>query len=175
MKTQILSVFSVFMMALTFVACSEKEEPLNVNPLIGQWEAQNGNFIQIKVDGEPKSFLEFGIEVLGISEAEAENYAKSYFQTQILGPIALENPRLIFEGNSFRSIFPETEKSGQWAWLNDGQLLQFILPESIIERFSFNVRKADAASLELNWSGDIQYLESNARVYKVEVQIQLSR
>lgn len=175
MKTQILNVFSVILMALAFVACSEKEEPLNVHPLIGQWEAQNSNFIQIQVDGQAITFLEFGKEVLGFNEAEAEAYAKSYIQTQILGPIALENPRLIFQENGFRSIFSDAEKSGQWEWLNDGQLLKFMLPEGAVESYNFNVQKADALVLELDWSGDVQYMESNAQVFEVMVKIKLVR
>jgi hypothetical protein len=175
MKTQFLNVVSVILMALSFVACSEKEEPLNVNPLIGQWEAQNDDFIQIQVDGVAKTFLEFGMEVLGVNEAEAEAYAKSYVQTQILGPIALENPRLVFQENSFRSVFPEVEKSGQWEWLNDGQLLKFMLPESAVESYNFNVQRVDALTLELDWSGDVQYMESNAQVFEVVVKIKLVR
>jgi hypothetical protein len=175
MKTQILNVFSALLMALSFLACSEKEEPLNVNPLIGQWEAQNSNFIEIQVDGKAKSFLEFGREVFGLNEADAEAYAKSYVQNQILGPIALENPRLIFQENSFRSIFPEAEKSGQWEWLNDGQLLKLVLPDETEDSFNFNVRKSEASLLELDWTGNIQYLEPDAQVFDVSVIIQLVR
>ena len=175
MKTQLIIAMSAFGLALSLAACGEKEEPQNINPLIGQWEAQNGDFIQIQVDGVAKTFLEFGMEVLGVNEAEAEAYAKSYVQTQILGPIALENPRLVFQENNFRSVFPEVEKSGQWEWLNDGQLLKFMLPESAVESYNFNVQKADALTLELDWKGDVQYMESNAQVFEVVVKIKLVR
>ncbi|RPA69425.1 hypothetical protein EF405_06435 [Cyclobacteriaceae bacterium YHN15] len=173
MKNQVLNLLGLALLTMAFGACNNDEVTPIVDPIIGEWVAAEEQFLTIKVDGEEKSMLEFGMEVLRTNEAGAEEAAKEYLQNTILGPIDFEEPKLLFSSsNQFSAVLASEEIEGTWTFQNARTVLKLKVPDLDDHDFNFNLRKLSANELVLDWEWEMIFI-GEGETYDVALKIKL--
>lgn len=130
MKKSVLNLRGLALLAMIFGACCNDDNIPEIDPIIGEWVAAEGQFMTIKVDGEEKSILEFGMEVLRTNEAGAEQAAREYLKHSILGPIDIQQPKLKFSSSDqLLADLSGEQIVGTWKLQNERTVLKIITPE----------------------------------------------
>jgi hypothetical protein len=174
MKKEIINLFGLAMLAMTFGACNDDDVIPVIDPIIGEWVAAEGQFLTLTVDGEEKSVKEFGMEVLRTNEAGAELAAKEYLQNTILGPIDIEEPTLLFsDSNQLSAVLDGEEVEGTWSFLNDRTLLKLIVPDINSTDYNFNLKKLTGNELELDYDWEMSYIGEQTDAYEVALKVKL--
>ncbi|EON78369.1 hypothetical protein ADIS_1232 [Lunatimonas lonarensis] len=157
-------------------ACQEEDVVPAMSPLIGEWEAAEGQFLALTVDGEEKTKQEFGVEVLKVHETVAERATLEYLQDNFLGPIDGVAPKLVFSGSDQLSATVAGEQlQGIWHLQNEGTVLKLVVPGLYENGFFFNLRKLTMQELQLDWSWDMTFLGDEGELMRVGLVIKLVR
>lgn len=176
MKTRLLNLLGLALLTMAFGACNNDEVIPVADPIIGEWVAAEGQFLTITVDGTEKSLIEFGMEILKTNEAGAEAAAKEYFQNLILGPIDIEEPKLLFSSsNQLTAVLDGEEIEGTWRFQNARTILRLSVPELNDNDYNFNLKKFTANELELDWEWDLSFVGENTEEYRVRLKIMLTK
>jgi hypothetical protein len=174
MKNRVLNLLGLALLTMVFGACNNDEVTPIVDPIMGEWVAAEGQFLTIIVDGEEKSMLEFGMEVLRTNESGAEQAAKEYLQNTILGPIDFEEPKLFFSSsNQLSAVLAGEEIEGTWRFQNARTVLKLKVPDLDEYDFNFNLRKLSANELLLDWEWEMIFSGEEGKTYDVALKIKL--
>ncbi|HSI77163.1 MAG TPA: hypothetical protein VK957_14780 [Lunatimonas sp.] len=161
-------------LAIFHAACNNDDVTPTINPIIGEWVAAEGQFLILTVDGEEKSLVEFGMEVLRTNEAGAELAARDYLQYSFLGPIDMQEPKLLFESPSqLSSTLSGEQIEGTWRTHNERTVLKITAPDLSENDFSFNLKKLTVNELELDWSWEMSYIGETTEPFHVGLKIKL--
>ncbi|WP_194778438.1 hypothetical protein [Pararhodonellum marinum] len=167
------------MMGLAFLSmvlggCNNDDSLPIVNPIIGEWVAAEGQFTTITVNGEEKTIVEFGMEVLKSNETEAELAGKEYLQFNFLGPIDMEEPKLLFTpSDKLIANLSGEQIEGTWELKNNKTILNLEAPDLYANGYSFNVKKLTANELELDWEWEMSLVGEDPEVFEVGLKIKL--
>lgn len=174
MKNRVLNLLGLALLTMGFGACNNDEVTPVVDPIIGEWVAAEGQFLTITVDGEEKSMMEFGMEVLRTNEAGSEQAAKEYLQNTILGPIDIEEPNLVFSSSDqLSATLAGEEIEGTWKLQNARTILKLLVPDLNELDFNFNLKKLTSNELELDWEWEMSYIGEETEAYEVVLKIKL--
>jgi hypothetical protein len=174
MKKEVLNLLGLALLAMVFGACNNDEVSPVVDPIIGEWVAAEGQFLTITIDGEEKSMVEFGMEILRTNEAGAGQAAKEYLQNTILGPIDFEEPKLLFSSsNQLSAVLAGEEIEGTWRFQNARTVLKLKVPDLDEYDFNFNLRKLSANELVLDWEWEMIFIGEEEETYDVALEIKL--
>ncbi len=174
MKKMFNKYYVYFLLAIPAFSCINEENKQIKIPIIGEWKAAEGQFLEITVNGEEKSLTEFGMEVLKFNESEAELAARDYLQNNFMGPIAIDEPKLVFlPSNAFSAELSNDKIEGSWGLVNNGTVLNLSVNTLPARDYSFNVKKLTNNELELDWQWEMGLLEDNAEFYQAGIKIHL--
>jgi hypothetical protein len=176
MKNRVLNLLGLALLTMAFGACNNDEITPVIDPIIGEWVAAEGQFLTLSVDGEEKSLLEFGMEVLRTNEAGAEQAAKEYLQNNFLGPIDIEQPNLVFSSSDqLSAVLAGEEIEGTWRFQNARTVLKLKVPDLDDFDFNFNLKKLTANELELDWEWEMSYIGEETEAFEVALKIELAK
>jgi hypothetical protein len=178
MKNFTLKILTLALLAFALHACEKNDESLTVDHIIGNWMATQGdNFISIYLHDEEIGISDFGMIVFGLNEESAEAYAKNYLQAQVLGPIDVNVPAIVFkEEQTFLSQKAGESVEGNWQWMNDKQYLRINPEKDPLDHYNFTIEKLNAAELILRYDATIEILGGQEnQVYPFSVIIKLKR
>ena len=174
MKNGVLNLMGLALLTMVFGACNDDEVIPVVDPIIGEWVAAEGQFLTLTIDGEEKSMVEFGMEVLRSNEAGAEQAAKEYLQNTILGPIDIEEPTLLFSSSDqLSAVLASEEIEGTWKFQNARTVLKLKVPDLNEHYFTFNLKKLTANELELDWDWEMSFIGDETETYEVSLKVKL--
>jgi hypothetical protein len=174
MKNRVLNLLGLALLAMAFGACNNDEVTPVVDPIIGEWVAAEGQFLTLTIDGEEKSLMEFGMEVLRTNEAGAEQAAKEYLQNTFLGPIDIEEPNLVFSSSDqLSAVLAGEEIEGTWRFQNARTVLKLRVPDLDEYDFNFNLKKLTANELELDWEWEMSFIGEETEAYEVSLKVNL--
>lgn len=176
MKNLIVKPLCFFMLCMSLGACDSEDNLPEVNPIIGEWKAVEGNFLSLKVNGEEKSLEEFGVEVLRSNPTAAVAAAEDYLVYNFLGPIDLYEPQIMIAPQEMFSALVNGERvSGIWKLQNARTVLHLNSLDLRENGYFYNVKKITADELELDWSWEMTYVGENSGVFKVQLTIKLTK
>lgn len=174
MKNRVLNLLGLTLLTMVFGACNNDEVTPVVDPIVGEWVAAEGQFFTLTIDGEEKSLMGFGMEVLRTNEAGAEQAAKEYLQNTILGPIDIEEPKLVFSSSEqLSAVLAGEEIEGTWRFQNARTVLKLLVPELNEIDFNFNLKRLTANELELDWDWEMSYIGEETEAYDVTLKVKL--
>lgn len=178
MKNEALKIIALAILAFCIQACNNNDESLPADPLIGNWSGAHGlEFMHLFLHDEQISIADFGMTVFGLNEESAEAYAKSYLQAQVLGPIDIDAPLIVFkEDQLFLSQKGGEPLAGQWQWVNDKQYLRLGVASLPLDRYDFTLVKLTASELNVRYDATIEIIgEHQNQVFPYTVILKLKR